>query len=120
MLSPAQGMQVKYSLDFPNSPNGVIEYIVTQAIQTASKGGISGLNFGVGATSRLIPGQNLHGAKIKMLERTYETLSKQFHFVRKSEFRAKLDATEEPLYISYPAHGLGFKGIRAILNFLEN
>jgi aspartyl-tRNA synthetase len=120
MLSPAHGMQVKYSLDFPNSPSGVIEYIVTQAIQTASKGGVSGLTFGAGATSRLIPGHNLHGAKIKMLERTYETLAKQFHLVRKSEFRAKLGATEEPLYISYPAHGLGSKGIRAVLNFFED
>jgi aspartyl-tRNA synthetase len=120
MLSPAHGMQVKYSLDFPNSPNGVIEYIVTQAIQTASKGGVSGLTFGAGATSKLIPGHNLHGAKIKMLERTYETLAKQFHLVRKSEFRAKLGATEEPLYISYPAHGLGSKGIRAVLNFFED
>ncbi|KAJ5167734.1 Aspartate--tRNA ligase [Penicillium canariense] len=120
MLSPAHGMQVKYSLDFPNSPSGVIEYIVTQAIQTASKGGVKGLTFGAGATSQLTPGHNLHGAKIKMLERTYEALAKQFHLVRKSEFRAKLGATEEPLYIAYPAHGLGSKGIRAVLNFFED
>ncbi|KAF3386378.1 Aspartate--tRNA ligase, cytoplasmic [Penicillium rolfsii] len=120
MLSPEYGMQVKYSLDFPNSPNGVIEYIVTQAIQTASKGGVSGLTFGAGATNTLTPGHNLHGAKIKMLERTYEALAKQFHLVRKSEFRAKLGATEEPLYIAYPAHGLGSKGIRAVLNFFED
>jgi aspartyl-tRNA synthetase len=120
MLAPSHGMQVKYSLDFPNSPSGVIEYIVTQAIQTASKGGVSGLTFGAGATSKLIPGHNLHGTKIKMLEHTYEALAKQFHLVRKSEFRAKLGATEEPLYISYPAHGLGSKGIRAVLNFFED
>jgi nondiscriminating aspartyl-tRNA synthetase len=120
MLSPAHGMQVKYSLDFPGSPNGVIEYIVTQAIQTAAKDGVSGLTFGAGATSQLIPGHNMHGAKMKMLERTYETLAKQFHLVRKSEFRAKLGATEDPLYIAYPAHGLGSKGIRAVLNFFED
>jgi aspartyl-tRNA synthetase len=113
-------MQVKYSLDFPNSPNGVIEYIVTEAIQTAAKGGVKGLTFGAGATSQLIPGHNMHGTKIKMLEHTYEALAKQFHLVRKSEFRAKLGATEEPLYIAYPAHGLGSKGIRAILNFFED
>ncbi|KAJ5676126.1 Aspartate--tRNA ligase [Penicillium macrosclerotiorum] len=120
MLSPTHGMQVKYSLDFPNSPSGVIEYIVSQAIQTAGKSGIKGLTFGAGATSQLTPGHNLHGAKIKMLEHTYEALAKQFHLVRKSEFRAKLGATEEPLYISYPAHGLGSKGIRAVLNFFED
>lgn len=120
MLSPAHGMQVKYSLDFPGSPSGVIEYIVTQAIQTAAKGGVKGLTFGAGATAQLIPGHNLHGTKIKMLEHTYEALAKQFHLVRKSEFRAKLGATEDPLYISYPAHSLGSKGIRAILNFFED
>jgi aspartyl-tRNA synthetase len=120
MLSPAHGMQVKYSLDFPGAPNGVIEYIVTHAIQTAAKSGVKGLTFGAGATSQLIPGHNMHGTKVKMLEHTYEALAKQFHLVRKSEFRAKLGATEDPLYISYPAHGLGSKGIRAILNFFED
>ncbi|KAJ5721870.1 uncharacterized protein N7483_009804 [Penicillium malachiteum] len=120
MLSPAHGMQVKYSLDFPGAPNGVIESIVTHAIQTAAKAGVKGLTFGAGATTRLTPGHNLHGTKIKMLEHTYETLAKQFHLIKKSEFRAKLGAVEDPLYISYPAHGLGSKGVRAILNFFED
>ncbi|KAJ5447204.1 Nucleic acid-binding OB-fold [Penicillium cf. griseofulvum] len=120
MLSPAHGMQLKYSLDFPGAPNGVIEYIVTHAIQTAAKSGVSGLTFGAGATSQLTAGHNMHGTKVKMLEHTYEALAKQFHLVRKSEFRAKLGATEDPLYISYPSHGLGSKGIRAILNFFED
>lgn len=119
-IAPSHGMQVKYSLDFPGSPNGVIEYIVTEAIQTAAKGGVKGLTFGAGATSHLIPGHNLHGTKIKMLEHTYEALAKQFHLVRKSEFRAKLGAVEDPLYISYPVHGLGSRGIRAVLNFFED
>lgn len=120
MLSPSHGMQVKYSLDFPGSPNGVIESIVTHAIQTAAQSGVKGLTFGAGATSQLIPGHNMHGTKVKMLEHTYQALAKQFHLVRKSEFRAKLGATEDPLYISYPAHGLGSKGIRAVLNFFED
>ncbi|KAJ5456254.1 hypothetical protein N7530_011528 [Penicillium desertorum] len=120
MLSPAHGMQVKYSFDFPGAPNGVIEYIVTHAIQTAAKSGVKGLTFGAGATSQLTAGHNMHGTKVKMLEHTYEALAKQFHLVRKSEFRAKLGATEDPLYISYPTHGLGSKGIRAVLNFFED
>ncbi|KAJ5143742.1 Nucleic acid-binding OB-fold [Penicillium bovifimosum] len=120
MLSPAHGMQVKYSLDFPGAPNGVIEYIVTHAIQTAAKSGVPSLTFGAGATSQLIPGHNMGGTKVKMLEHTYDALAKQFHLVRKSEFRAKLGATEDPLYISYPSRGLGSKGIRAILNFFED
>ncbi|GIK02140.1 hypothetical protein Aspvir_006183 [Aspergillus viridinutans] len=120
MLSPHFGMQVKYSFDFPGSPNGVIEYIVTHAIQTAARAGTKSLTFGAGATSTLTPGHNLHGAKIKMLQHTYETLAKQFHLVRKSEFRAKLGAHDEPLYIAYPPHGLGSRGIRAVLHFFED
>ncbi|KAH8431875.1 aspartyl-tRNA synthetase, cytoplasmic [Aspergillus melleus] len=120
MLAPSSGMQVKYSFDFPGSPNGVIEHIVTHAIQTAARNGVKSLTFGAGATNSMTPGHNMHGAKVKMLQHTYETLAKQFHLVRKSEFRAKLGAHEEPLFISYPPHGLGSKGIRAVLHFFED
>ncbi|KAI9931512.1 hypothetical protein ASPWEDRAFT_49696 [Aspergillus wentii DTO 134E9] len=120
MLSPSHGMQVKYSLDFPGCPNGVIEHIVTRAIQTAAKSGVKSLTFGAGATGTLTPGHNMHGTKMKMLQHTYETLANQFHLVRKSEFRAKLGAKDDPLYICYPPHGLGSKGIRAVLNFFED
>ncbi|KAG2412020.1 aspartyl-tRNA synthetase [Aspergillus terreus] len=119
-LSPRYGMQVKYSFDFPGAPNGVIEHIVTHAIQTAARSGVKSLTFGAGATTTLTPGHNMHGPKIKVLQRTYEALAKQFHLVRKSEFRAKLGAQDEPLYISYPPHGLGSKGIRAVLHFFED
>ncbi|KAF7585907.1 hypothetical protein BBP40_009870 [Aspergillus hancockii] len=119
-LAPSWGMQVKYSFDFPGSPNGVIEHIVTHAIQTASQSGVKSLTFGAGATTTLTPGHNMHGAKIKMLQHTYEALAKQFHLVRKSEFRAKLGAQDDPLYIAYPPHGMGSKGIRAVLHFFED
>lgn len=120
MLAPQQGMQVKYSLDFPDSTNGTIEYITTHAIQTASKSGIKSLTFGAGATAVLTPGHHMKGAKVRMLQHTYEAVAKQFHLTRKSEFRMKLGAHEEPLYIAYPPHGLGSRGIRAIMNFFED
>lgn len=120
MLSPQHGMQIKYSFDFPGSPSGAIEYIVTHAIQTAAATGVKFLTFGAGATVTLTPGHNMHGAKVKMLQHTYEALAKQFHLVRKSEFRAKLGAHDEPLYIAYPPHGLGSRGIRAVLHFFED
>ncbi|KAL2821738.1 hypothetical protein BDW59DRAFT_149948 [Aspergillus cavernicola] len=119
-ISPKYGMQVKYTFDFPGSPNGVIESLITHAIQSAGRTGVKSLTFGAGATSTLTPGHNMHGAKIKMLQHTYDALAKQFHLVRKSEFRAKLGAQDEPLYIAYPPHGLGQRGIRAILHFFED
>ncbi|KUL87586.1 hypothetical protein ZTR_04551 [Talaromyces verruculosus] len=120
MLAPRQGMQVKYSLDFPDAPSGTIEHIVTHAIQTASKSGVKSLTFGAGATAHLTPGHHMKGAKVRMLQHTYEAVAKQFHLTRKSEFRMKLGAHEEPLYIAYPPHGLGSRGIRAIMNFFED
>lgn len=116
-LSPVHGMQIKYSFDFPNAPNGVIEHLVTHAIQTAAQSGVKSLTFGAGATASLTPGHNMSGAKVKFLRNSYEGVAKQFNLVRKSEFRAKLGAEDDPLWLAYPPHGLGSKGIRAILNF---
>lgn len=120
LISPAYGMQVKYSLDFPGAPNGVIESIVTHAIQTAARTGVKSFTFGAGATTELTPSHNMYGTKVKFFQHTFETMAKQFHLVRKSEFRAKLGAHETPLYVAYPPHGLGSKGVRAVLNFFED
>ncbi|PYH99970.1 aspartyl-tRNA synthetase, cytoplasmic [Aspergillus ellipticus CBS 707.79] len=119
-LAPIHGMQIKYSFDFPGSPNGVIEQIVTHAIQAGAAAGVKSFTFGAGAMAKLTPGHNLHGTRIKMLQHTYDTMAKQFHLVRKSEFRAKLGAEDDPLYIAYPPHGLGTKGMRAVLHFFED
>ncbi|KAI5290619.1 hypothetical protein KEM54_000994 [Ascosphaera aggregata] len=119
-LSPRYGMQVKYSFDFPGAPNGTIEYITTHAIQTAGSGGVTRLTFGAGATTHLIAGHNMSGAKVTVLQKSYDTVARQFRLTKKSEFRAKLGAVEEPLYIAYPRKGLGTKGIRALMDFFED
>ena len=62
----------------------------------------------------------MHGAKVKVLQNTYETIVKQFKLDRKTDFRAKLGATEDMVYIAYPPRGLGSRGIKAILNFFED
>ncbi|EEH11166.1 aspartyl-tRNA synthetase [Histoplasma capsulatum G186AR] len=116
----ANHMQIKYSLDFPGAPSGSIEYLITHAIQATGRSGVKSLTFGAGAASNLIPGHNMSSAKGKVLQTTYDTLVKQFGLNRKTEFRAKLGAFEEPLFIAYPRHGMGSKGIRAILNFFED
>jgi ergosteryl-3beta-O-L-aspartate synthase len=120
MLAPRFGWQAKYTLDFPGAPSGTIEYITTHAISAAALSGIKRLTFGGGATDHFTPGHHLSGAKVKVLQRAYETLVKQFYLTRKSEFRAKMGAMEEPLWIAYPPHGLGTKGIKAIMNFFED
>lgn len=119
-LAPRYGMQIKYSLDFPGAPSGSIEYIITHAIQSAARTGVKSLTFGGGATSTLTPGHNMSGVKVKVLQHTYDALAKQFGLARKSEFRAKMGAHEQPVYIAYPRRGLGTKGIKAVLNFFED
>lgn len=120
LLAPRHGVQAKYCLDFPGAPSGTIEYITTHALSVAADSGVKSATFGGGAAAHLTPGHHLSGAKIRLLQRTYDAIVRQFKLNRKSEFRAKMGATEDPVYIAYPTHGLGSKGIRAIMNFFED
>ncbi|KKK12257.1 hypothetical protein ARAM_002691 [Aspergillus rambellii] len=120
MLATWNGWQIKYSWDFPDSPSGAIEWVINHAIQTAaSKVGGKSLTFGPGATARLRPGHVAKGNNITALEHTYQAVVAQFHLTRKSEFRFKLGASEDPLWIAYPRGALGSRGIRAILEFFK-
>ena len=119
-LAPRYGMQAKYCLDFPGAPSGTIEYITTHAISLAASLGVKSVSFGGGAASHLVPGHHISSAKLRVLTHTYDAIVRQFNLNRKSEFRAKMGAEEDPSYIAYPPHGLGSRGIRAIMNFFED
>lgn len=119
-LAPRYGMQAKYCLDFPGSPSGTIEWITTHAITAAAQMGVKSVTFGGGASNHLVPGHHISGAKIRVLSHTYDAIVKQFNLNKKTEFRAKMGAEEDPSYIAYPPHGLGSRGIRAIMNFFED
>ncbi|KAL9607992.1 MAG: hypothetical protein Q9167_007139 [Letrouitia subvulpina] len=118
-LSSEHGFQVKWSLDFPGAPGGTIEYLILHALDAARQAGVKQVTFGASAVDSLTPVHNLHGVRIKTLTRTYHTIATQLKLVQKGEFREKLGAEEDPVYICYPRHGLGAKGIRAIMNFFE-
>lgn len=96
-----------------------LEHIVIDAIQTTSKSGVKSLTFGAGANAQLTLGHHMKGAEVRILQHTYEVVAKQFHPARKSEFLMKLGAHEEPLYIAYPPHESGSRGICAIMNFFK-
>ena len=121
-LAPRHGWQAKYTLDFPGAPSGTIEYITTHALSEAANSGIKNVTFGAGATPHLTPGHHLSGARVKMLQGTYDAIIKQFNLVRKSEFREKMGANPEPVWIAYPPHGLGSsgRGIKAIMKYLQD
>ncbi|KAK5458393.1 aspartate--tRNA ligase dps1 [Exophiala xenobiotica] len=115
MLAPRKGWQAKYTLDFPGAPSGTIEYITTHALTAAANAGAHTVTFGGGAAPHLSPGHHMSGAKVKMLQATYDAIVKQFNLARKSEFREKMGAKADPLWIAYPPHGLGSRGIKAIM-----
>jgi len=119
-LAPRHGWQAKYTLDFPGAPSGTIEYITTHALNAAAAAGIQNVTFGAGAAAHLTPGYHLSGTRVKMLQGSYDTIVKQFNLVKKSEFREKMGANADPIYIAYPAHGLGTKGVKAIMKYLQD
>ncbi|KAF2498540.1 aspartyl-tRNA synthetase [Lophium mytilinum] len=119
-LSPDHGWQVKYSMDFPGSPSGAIEQIVTHALKVVAAAGATSVTFGGGASARFSPGHNLKGTRVKVLSRAYHAIASELKLTQKTEFREKLGAVEDPSYLCYPPHGLGPLGVKAIMNFFED
>lgn len=115
-LAPRHGWQVKWALDFPGTPSGVIEASVITALATVS----GPVTFGAGVSEKFIPGANLGGVRAKFLARTYDTITKSLRLNKKSEFRTKFGAYGEPIYLCYPRHGLGVRDFKYIIQFFED
>lgn len=114
-LAPRHGWQVKWALDFPGTPSGVIEATVITALAT-----ISGpVTFGAGVSEHFVPGANLGGVRAKFLAKTYDTIVKSLRLNKKSEFRSKFGAYGEPVYICYPRHGMSVRDFKYIIQFFE-
>ncbi|KAL7627945.1 aspartate--tRNA ligase dps1 [Parahypoxylon ruwenzoriense] len=119
-LSPANGYQIKFALDFPGSPSGSIEALISRAIQSLTASGVSSVTFGAGAMEELVIGSNLNGVKARLLSRTYKAVAQQLSLVAKSEFREKFGVKHDPVYICYPPMGLGVSGVRTLIKFFED
>ncbi|KAH8805694.1 aspartyl-tRNA synthetase-like protein [Xylogone sp. PMI_703] len=120
-LSPENGYQVKFSLEFPGAPSGTIEALNLHALKhlVGKEPDVKQVTFGTGALDHLEGGRNLGKTKVKALKKAYDTINKNLHLTNKSEFREKLGAKNTPVYVCYPKGGLGAGGIRAIMGFLE-
>lgn len=115
-LAPRHGWQVKWALDFPGTPSGVIE----ATIQTALAALHGPVTFGAGVSEKLIPGAHLGGVRAKFLAKTYDTIIKSLRLNKKSEFREKFGAYGEPVYVCYPRMGLGVRDFKHIIQFFED
>lgn len=119
-LSPTNGYQIKFALDFPGSPNGTIEALISAAIQSLAKAGVKNVTFGAGALPEMVTGGNLDGIRAKILSKTYRTIAQQLKLVQKSEFREKFGTQNDLVYICYPFMGLGVSGARTLIKFFED
>lgn len=121
-LSPANGCQIKFALDFPGSPNGTIELAIARAIAlVAASSSAQTITFGAGATRDMQFGPQLEGTlRAKILARTYKTVADQLKLYQKSEFRDKFGAVEDAVYICYPHLGLGVSGARTLIKYFED
>jgi len=117
-LSMHNGFQVKFALDFPGAPSGTIETITLRAMEVAANEGAEHVTFGTSATSSLVPAQNIGGLRVKALSKIYSGIAEKLKLTQKGEFREKLGADEDPSFVCYPPHGLGPKGVRALMEFL--
>ncbi|KAI1434472.1 aspartyl-tRNA synthetase [Xylaria sp. CBS 124048] len=119
-LSPQNGYQIKFALDFPGSPSGTIEALISHALRLLQSAGIRNVTFGAGAMEKLEIGHNLNGLKAKILSHAYQTVAQQLGLGAKSEFREKFGVKNDPVYICYPFMGLGVSGARALIKFFED
>jgi len=103
-LSPQHGYQVKWALEFPGAPSGTIEATVLGALDTASEAGAQSVTFGAGAMASVMvdegAGLRGKGVLVKMLQHSYHAIATELKLLNKSEFRHKMGATEDPVWVS--------------------
>jgi len=115
-LAPRHGWQVKWALNFPESPNGTIEVLVDYAL-----GIVPGpVTFGVGVSEKLVPGAHMNGARAKFLSRAYRSIVDTLGLARKAEFREKFGVLGEQVYICYPKNGVSVLDVKNIVKFFED
>ncbi|KAF5337906.1 hypothetical protein D9758_013099 [Tetrapyrgos nigripes] len=123
-LSPAHGFQVKWALEFPGAPSGTIEATVLGALDKASEAGAKSVTFGAGAMANVIvddgAGLTGKGVLVKMLQHSYHAIATELKLLNKSEFRHKMGAVEDPIWVCFPKRSLGPRGIKALLNFFQD
>lgn len=120
-ISPQNGYQVKFSLEFPDAPSGTIESLLLHSFNViiGLDAETKSLTFGTGASREIRGGRNMSRAKVGALKKTYEGIERTFGLTKKTEFREKLGAKDDPVYVCYPRAALGPGGIKAILGFLQ-
>jgi aspartyl-tRNA synthetase len=115
-LAPRHGWQVKWALNFPDSPHGTIEVLVEHALANVP----GPVTFGVGVSEKLVAGAHMNGARAKFLSRAYKSIVDTLGLARKSGFREKFGVLGEQVYICYPKSGVSVLDMKNIIKFFED
>ncbi|WFD21219.1 aspartate--tRNA ligase [Malassezia caprae] len=115
-LAPANGVQVKWAMSFPNAPNGTIEMTIMHALDTL---GSSPVTFGTAAATRVEAVHGLSSLAFKMLSHVYNGVAEKTRLQNKTEFREKLGTIRDPTYICYPKGGMSMMAVREIIDFFR-
>ena len=105
-LAPKHGFQIKWALEFPGAPLGAIEYILAHVIKKLGDAGVKSATFGAGATGKFQVVENIHGFRVKTLEKAYNGLSSTFKLTNKGDFRSKFGTWQDPVSwrVAVPDH----------------
>jgi len=118
-LAMKNGLQVKFALDFPGAPSGAIEAATLRAMDVASEVGAERVTFGTSATASLVPGQHMSSVRVKVLAKIYSSIAEKMKLTQKGDFRDKMGAKEDPVFVCYPSGAMGAMGMKALMDFLK-
>ncbi|WWD19363.1 aspartate-tRNA(Asn) ligase [Kwoniella shandongensis] len=115
-LSPSKGYQLKWALDFPQSPHGAIESTV-QAALSAVPG--EPVTFGAAVSENFVSKHGVGKLRARFMERTYRGIVKSMALDKKAGFRTKFGVRGEETYICFPKGGLKATELGEIVKFFE-
>lgn len=115
----SEGWAIKDSIQMPNAPKNLTEWLITSAIHSLASKDEHHLTFGPTPAPSLEVADNISGPAIKFLSKTYGGIYKTM-LGNKREFRAKFQVEGEPIFVCYPPHGLGRHGVSALMKVLTD
>ncbi|WRT68730.1 aspartate-tRNA(Asn) ligase [Kwoniella shivajii] len=115
-LSPKNGYQLKWALDFPSSSHGAIESTVQTALSAVQGENVT---FGSAVSENFLVSHGIGNTKSKIMERTYRGIVKSMSLDKKAGFREKFGVTGERTFICYPKHGIKMTELNEIVKFFE-
>ncbi|KAL0954949.1 hypothetical protein HGRIS_003882 [Hohenbuehelia grisea] len=131
ILTPIKGSayQIKNCISFPSAPKGTSEALISTALadlhkeqqaraSTSPEDRIT-VTFGITASDKLKPIENLSGWKVNALAKTYGQVAKGTGLLRRGDFRNKFESEHDPMYVCYPDGRFGLHGVEALLKLLR-